>query len=67
MSVGVVVAGQGAGQSERGWWRVASMARACDRPDSSRNESERTDARSSAPTRSSRVRYKTRPAVGGAA
>src|SRR6266851_5047872 len=24
MSVGVVVAGQGAGQSERGWWRVAS-------------------------------------------
>jgi hypothetical protein len=24
MSVGVVAAGQGAGQSERGWWRVAS-------------------------------------------
>lgn len=37
------------------------------RPDSSRNESERTDAASSAPTRSSRVWYKTRPGAGGAA
>lgn len=41
-----------------------TRARACDRPDSSRNWSEPTDAGSSAPTRSSGVRYRSLAASG---